>query len=207
MNALRRLTRGLEKYGWRSPIFLGVAALAPLDAIIQSSRRARITLLSGGTIARSATVEEDVFVSPRARIDVGEGVFIGRRGVFEISNAPGSCLTIGAGSWISHDCHITCVATVTLGRKVLIGEFVSIRDTTHIHDRVDVPIKDQGDISGPVVIEDGAWIGRGVLIQAGPGGIRIGAHSIIAANSVVRSDVPPRTIWGGAPARLLKARG
>jgi serine acetyltransferase len=34
-------------------------------------------------------------------------------------------------------------------------------------------------------------------------GVRIGTHSLVAAHSLVNSDVPPHTFVGGSPAREL----
>lgn len=35
-------------------------------------------------------------------------------------------------------------------------------------------------------------------------GVTIGARSVIAANSVVNSDVPPDSLYGGTPAKLIR---
>ncbi len=53
----------------------------------------------------------------------------------------------------------------------------------------------------PVVIEDDAWITIGAIILPG---VTIGKGSIIAAGSVVTSNVPPYTLVGGNPARIIK---
>ena len=51
-----------------------------------------------------------------------------------------------------------------------------------------------------VVIGRGAWISTNSLVL---GPCRIGEHAVIAAGSVVRADVPPYTVVGGVPARVL----
>ncbi|WP_443197883.1 DapH/DapD/GlmU-related protein [Pseudobutyrivibrio sp. OR37] len=54
---------------------------------------------------------------------------------------------------------------------------------------------------GPVIIEKNAWIGRNVCIMPN---VVIGEGSIVGANSVVTHDVPPYSIVGGVPARIIK---
>ena len=54
---------------------------------------------------------------------------------------------------------------------------------------------------GPVVIEDGVWIGEGACILPN---VHIGRHAIIGANAVVTCDIPAYTIVGGVPARPIK---
>ena len=51
------------------------------------------------------------------------------------------------------------------------------------------------------IIEENAWIGMNTTILKG---VRIGANSVIAANSVVTRDIPPNVIAGGNPAKVLK---
>lgn len=53
------------------------------------------------------------------------------------------------------------------------------------------------------VIEADVWIGRSALIKSG---VRIGVGAVIGMGSVVTKDVPPYTIVGGNPARLLRYR-
>lgn len=50
-------------------------------------------------------------------------------------------------------------------------------------------------------------IGNNVTIYAGAvilGGITIGNNAIIGANSVVNKNIPPNTIVGGIPAKIIK---
>ena len=53
----------------------------------------------------------------------------------------------------------------------------------------------------PIYIKEGAWIGSGAIIL---GGVTIGKHSVVAAGSVVKDDVPEYSVFGGNPAKLIK---
>ncbi len=56
---------------------------------------------------------------------------------------------------------------------------------------------------GDTVIGHDVWIGYDALIMPG---VRIGNGAIIPARSVISSDVPPYTVYGGNPARLIRER-
>ena len=56
-------------------------------------------------------------------------------------------------------------------------------------------------ICKPIHIEKRVWIGVAATICPG---VRIGENSIVGANAVVTKDVPPNTIVGGIPARVIK---
>ncbi len=57
--------------------------------------------------------------------------------------------------------------------------------------------------AGGITIGNDVWIGTQCTILTG---VTIGDGAIVAANSVVTSDVPPYAIVGGTPARVLKYR-
>lgn len=52
-----------------------------------------------------------------------------------------------------------------------------------------------------IKVHEGAWIATGAIIL---GPCVIGKHSVVAAGSVVVEDVPPYTIVGGVPAKIIK---
>jgi serine acetyltransferase len=58
-------------------------------------------------------------------------------------------------------------------------------------------------VFGPIVIGDNCCIGLGAILCPN---VHIGANSIVAAGSVVLTDVPPNTIVAGVPARPWGSR-
>ncbi len=113
-------------------------------------------------------------------------------------------ITIGYRSFIGSFSIIGCNDEITIGENVMIAQSVSIRDTDHNFEDTDKPMIQQGTTTAPVIIGDDVWIGYGAVITKG---IRIGSGSIIAANAVVTKDVPPKTIVGGVPAKVIRSRG
>lgn len=55
--------------------------------------------------------------------------------------------------------------------------------------------------TAPVIIGNNVWIGANAILLPG---VTIGDESIIAAGSLVNRDVPPRTVVGGVPAKVIK---
>lgn len=117
-------------------------------------------------------------------------------------------IEIGNRVSFSERVHITCIEKIRIGNGVLVGSGVYIGD--HHHGAYSGPQQSHPDTppiyrplggGGPVIISDDVWIGDNVVI-VGP--VSIGRGSIIGANSVVRRDIPDRTIVAGAPARAIK---
>jgi acetyltransferase-like isoleucine patch superfamily enzyme len=87
--------------------------------------------------------------------------------------------------------------------KVIIGEYVqtaiglTIVAGGHATDSYE-PLANQ-----QVIIEGENWIGANVTII---GGATIGRGAIIAAGATVVNDIPPYTIAGGVPAKVIKQR-
>lgn len=56
---------------------------------------------------------------------------------------------------------------------------------------------------GDIVVDDDVWIGERATILSG---VHIGQGAVIAAGAVVSQDVPPYSIVGGVPAKVIKYR-
>jgi acetyltransferase-like isoleucine patch superfamily enzyme len=67
-----------------------------------------------------------------------------------------------------------------------------------------IPIRKQPlQSKGGIVVDDGAWLGFGVIVLDG---VRIGKGAVVGAGSVVTRDVPDGAIACGVPARVLMMR-
>ena len=114
----------------------------------------------------------------------------------------GGGITIGNGSYLGAFARLTAVGGIEIGEKVLISDRVYISDSGHVYEDVTRPIIDQGLRTGRrVVIERGAWIGIGAAIV---GDVTIGQNAVVAANCVVREDVPAFSVVAGDPARIVR---
>lgn len=128
--------------------------------------------------------------------ECGEKVNIEKGATFSAKVTLGDYSGIGINAKIYGSCQI--------GRYVMMGEDVTIITRNHRHDRVDIPMMNQGfETERPVTIDDDVWIGDRVLILPG---VHIGRGSILAAGAVVTKDVPDYAIVAGVPARIIRMR-
>lgn len=108
---------------------------------------------------------------------------------------PKATLSIGNGSYLNRNTLIVCEDRVEIGENCKIAWDVIIMDSD-LH-----PIDDTTPIvNKPVRIGDGVWIGCRCIILKG---VTIGHGAVIAAGSVVTKNIPPRTVYGGSPAKLI----
>ncbi|DAZ95701.1 TPA: hypothetical protein N0F65_007107 [Lagenidium giganteum] len=105
---------------------------------------------------------------------------------------------LGSMVFMNFGCVLLDVAEIRIGDRVLLGPNVQLYTATH---PIDPETRNVFTRGRGIVIEDNVWIGGNAIIQPG---VRIGTGSIVAAGSVVTKDVPPMTIYGGNPARLIR---
>lgn len=109
---------------------------------------------------------------------------------------------IGKGVYIGHEVLFDRVYT----DQISIGDYTSIGDraviTAHANIPSDTPLrKIYPRKVMPTKIGKGVWIMPNCVIAPG---VTIGDYSVIATGAVVTKDIPPRTLAGGIPAKVLK---
>jgi len=107
---------------------------------------------------------------------------------------------IGRNVYVGPGCYL---GWVILEDDVLLASGVQVPSgpNTHGTERLDIPIREQPGRPVPVRIGAGTWVGSASVVMA-----EVGAHSIVAAGSVVTRPLPAFCIGGGVPARVLRDR-
>lgn len=109
-------------------------------------------------------------------------------------------LEVGNNTFIGQETLITGgKSLVIIGANCDISSRVSIVTGTHMIGNNE---RAAGEgYSKDIIIEDGVWIGFGVIVLPG---VKIGKKSIIGAGSVVNRDIPPFCIAVGNPCKPIK---
>ena len=108
----------------------------------------------------------------------------------------GRNIHIGKNVFINAGCKFQDQGGIFIGDNVLIGHNVVLATINH-----DLNPYDRHNIYKPIHIGDRAWIGSNAVITQG---VTIGEGAVVAAGAVVTKDVPPLTVVGGIPAKVLK---
>lgn len=121
-----------------------------------------------------------------------------------------SNVSIGESTYLGDNVFFNCLlAKVEIGNFVIVADDVLFITGDHRFDVVgrriceiaDDEKKPENDLN--IFVQDDVWIGsRSIILK----GVTIGEGSIVGAGSVVTKDVPPYTIVGGNPARIIKKR-
>ncbi len=94
-------------------------------------------------------------------------------------------------------------ANVTIGNDVLVAPGVTLVATNHSFESIEQPIREQGEVTGKIVIEDDVWLGTNVIVLPN---VIVKRGAIVGAGSVVTKDVDNFSIVAGNPAKLIRKR-
>jgi acetyltransferase-like isoleucine patch superfamily enzyme len=113
----------------------------------------------------------------------------------------GDEIRVGHNVFVNQNCTFYDLGGLDIADDVMIGPNVSIITTGH---PLEPSQRRAATIGKPIVIERNVWIAAGATII---GGVTVGENSVVAAGSVVTKNVPPNTLVGGNPARVIRSIG
>lgn len=118
--------------------------------------------------------------------------------------------TVSDNVTVNTGCTFVDCNKITIGNNVLVAPNVQIYTATHpveFNERLVLTETPDGckyvrrTFALPVMIEDGCWIGGGVIILPG---VTIGQKCVIGAGSVVTKDIPANSLAVGNPCRVIR---
>src|ERR1700742_1155766 len=115
------------------------------------------------------------------------------------TTAGGDEIRVGRNVFINQNCTFYDLGGLDIADDVMIGPNVSIITAGH---PLEPSQRRMATIGKPIVIERNVWIAAGATII---GGVTVGENSVVAASSVVTRDVPPNSLIGGNPARVIRS--
>jgi len=157
---------------------------------------------------KNITLGKDVYLSSDVVLETRYGGKISVGDKTELWDGV-KLLTYRGNITIGNNCNINAYTIIyghgntTIGNNVMIAGHCMIIPNNHGFATRDMPMRVQRCTTKGITIEEDVWIAHGCSILDG---VTIGKGAIIAAGSVVNRDVPPYSIAGGVPMRIIKER-
>lgn len=157
-------------------------------------------------ICESSIINKNCDIRGIDRIFFGKGVVVQKDcwlNVVDNDFKSDYMIEFGDGTNIGRRSTISASNKIVLGKNVLLGPNVFISDHNHEYRHIEIPIIYQGITSYEnfITIGDNTWIGTNSCIV---GNVKIGKNCVVAANSVVKYDVPDYCVVAGSPAKVVK---
>lgn len=197
--------------GW-VPTIVGIALrgvlyrlILKMDGLAAIEAGARLRYASQIRLGHGVFVDQGAYLHAMpGGITLGADTIVMHGAVLHVYNfrgMPQSHITIGKNCLIGEYSVIRGQGGVTIGDRVYTSPFTQIIAVNHVFDDPARPFVEQGITAEGIVIEDDVWLGASAVITDG---VRIGKGAVVAAGAVVTKDVPPHTVVGGVPAKVIK---
>ena len=134
------------------------------------------------------------FAMRKLGMKIGKGTYVDSRCYIMNLNK----LSIGKDSHINRMVTLDARGGLTIGDSVSVSHGVMIMTGSHDVQSRHFPVKFY-----PIEIGDFVWIGCGAMVLQN---VKIGKGAVVSAGAVVTKDVPPYTIVGGVPAKVIGHR-
>ncbi|KVM01942.1 sugar O-acetyltransferase [Burkholderia stagnalis] len=111
----------------------------------------------------------------------------------------GPDIRVGRNVFINQNCTFYDLGGLDIGDDVMIGPNVSLITSGH---PLEPSRRRAFVVARPIRIERNVWIGAGATVI---GGVTVGENAVVGAGAVVTRDVPPNTLVGGNPAKVIRS--
>jgi acetyltransferase-like isoleucine patch superfamily enzyme len=179
-----------------------------MDGWVAIEPHVRLRFASNIRLGAGSYLDEGVYVHACPDgVEVGAGSLVMHGAVLHVYNfrdLPHAGIRIGRDCLIGEYCVIRGQGGVHIGDRVYTSPLSQIIAVNHVFNDPERPFIEQGIVANGIHIEDDVWIGSGAVITDG---VRVGRGAVVAAGAVVTADVPPHTVVGGVPARVLRKVG
>lgn len=198
-------------FGW-IPTIIGVGLrgvfyrlILRMDGLAAIESRVRIRFADQIKLGQGVYIDEGVYLHACSNgIEIGAGSIVMHGAILHVYNfrdMQQSGIKIGRDSLIGEYSVIRGQGGVSIGDRVYTSPFTQIIAVNHVFDDPNRPFVEQGITAEGIIIEDDVWIGASAVITDG---VKIGKGAVVAAGAVVTKDVPPHTVVGGVPAKIIK---
>jgi acetyltransferase-like isoleucine patch superfamily enzyme len=198
-------------FGW-IPTIIGVGLrgvfyrlILRMDGVAAIESRVRIRFADQIKLGQGVYIDEGVYLHACPNgIEIGAGSIVMHGAILHVYNfrdMKQSGIKVGRDSLIGEYSVIRGQGGVSIGDRVYTSPFTQIIAVNHVFDNPNRPFVEQGITAEGIIVEDDVWIGASAVITDG---VRIGKGAVIAAGAVVTKDVPPHTVVGGVPAKIIK---
>lgn len=145
------------------------------DDVVGRWVRSRMLRWWGAAVDRTASFHGGTYFSNPRNLRAGQRVFVNR------------------------NCYLDAHAAIVLGNDVVVGHNTRIVTSNH---EIGPSSRRAGAVTARAVhIQDGAWLGADCIVLPG---LTIGPGAIVAAGSVVTTDVEPDVLVAGVPAKVVR---
>ena len=198
-------------FGWVPTIFgIGLRGLfyrliLQIEGVAAIESHVRIRFADQIKLGHGVYIDEGVYLHACPKgIEIGAGSIVMHGAILHVYNfrdMKQSGIQIGRDSLIGEYSVIRGQGGVHIGDRVYTSPFTQIIAVNHIFDDPNRPFTEQGITAEGIIIEDDVWIGASAVITDG---VTVGRGAVVAAGAVVTKDVPPHTVVGGVPAKIIK---
>jgi acetyltransferase-like isoleucine patch superfamily enzyme len=168
---------------------------ANFDPALLEERRKAELLCYDFNMARPGSAEQQSALKELMGCEPAEGLTVLAPVYFDY----GKYTHLGKGTFVNHGCYFMDGGTIHIGEHVFIGPFCGFYTASHPINYTD---RNKGlERALPITVGDNCWFGANVSVMQG---VTIGSGCVIAAGSVVTTDIPDNCMAAGVPATIKK---